>query len=135
MYYTLFLYFMSYWNVCGIFLVFFLLLKYKKIWFRDPRQLQENLTWPCFFLFLLTMFSSTVVSKVQKQPPEVFCKNAVLRNFTIFTGKHLCSSLFLIKLHANLFKKGSNTGVSCEYYEIRKNTYFEKHLRTTASTN
>ena len=49
------------------------------------------------------MFSSTVVPKVQKQPPEVFYKKGVLRNFTIFTEKHLCRSLFLIKLLANLF--------------------------------
>ena len=27
---------------------------------------------------------------LHKQPPEVFCKKAVLRNFTKFTGKHLC---------------------------------------------
>ena len=31
----------------------------------------------------------------QKQPPEMFYKNAVLKNFTIFTGKHLFLSLFL----------------------------------------
>ena len=29
--------------------------------------------------------------------PEVFCKKDVLRNFTKFTGKHLCQSLFLLK--------------------------------------
>ena len=34
----------------------------------------------------------------QKQPPEVFYKKVVLRNFTKFTGKHLC---FLIKLQAS----------------------------------
>ena len=28
--------------------------------------------------------------KVQKQPPEVFRRKGVLRNFTKFTGKHLC---------------------------------------------
>ena len=32
--------------------------------------------------------------KIQKQPPEVFCKKDVLRNFTKFTGKHLPGSLF-----------------------------------------
>ena len=37
---------------------------------------------------------------LQKQPPEVFYKEAVLKNFAIFTAKHLCWSLFLIKLHA-----------------------------------
>ena len=33
----------------------------------------------------------------KKQPPEVFYKKAVLKNFSILTGKYLCSSLFLIK--------------------------------------
>ena len=27
---------------------------------------------------------------VQKQPPEVFYKKAVLKSFAVFTGKHLC---------------------------------------------
>ena len=30
----------------------------------------------------------------QKQPPEVFCKKRVLRNFAKFTGKHLCQLFF-----------------------------------------
>ena len=30
--------------------------------------------------------------------PEVFCKKGVLRNFTNFTGKHLCQSLFFNKV-------------------------------------
>ena len=30
--------------------------------------------------------------------PEVLCKKDFLRNFTKFTGKHLCQSLFLNKL-------------------------------------
>ena len=29
----------------------------------------------------------------QKQPPEVFCKKGVLKNFAKSTGKHLCQSL------------------------------------------
>ena len=32
--------------------------------------------------------------------PEVFCKKGVLRNFSKFTGKHLCQSLFLNKVAA-----------------------------------
>ena len=43
----------------------------------------------------------------------------------------------LIKLQAvrpaNLLKRDSNTVLSCEYCEIFKNTYFEEHLRTSAS--
>ena len=33
--------------------------------------------------------------KAVKQPPEVFYKKAVLKNFAIFTGKHLSWNLFL----------------------------------------
>ena len=36
----------------------------------------------------------------KKLPPEVFYKKAVLENLSMFTGKHLGWSLFLIKLHA-----------------------------------
>ena len=31
---------------------------------------------------------------VQKQPPDVFYKKGVLKNFAKFTGKRLCQSLF-----------------------------------------
>ena len=56
-------------------------------------------------------------------------KKAVLKCFAIFTGKHLCWSLLVIKLQrltpAQVFP--------CEYCENFKNTYFEEHLRTAAS--
>ena len=38
---------------------------------------------------------------VRSSRPEVFCEKGVLRNFAKFTGKHLCQSLFLIKLQAS----------------------------------
>ena len=41
-------------------------------------------------------------------------RKGVLRNFAKFTGKHLCQSLFLIKLQA-------------------KNTFFTEHLQATTS--
>ena len=31
--------------------------------------------------------------KQEKVPPELFCKKGALKNFAIFTGKHLCWSL------------------------------------------
>ena len=34
------------------------------------------------------------------KPPEVFCKKGILKNVANFTGKHLCWSVFLIKLQA-----------------------------------
>ena len=38
---------------------------------------------------------------IKKQPPEVFYKTKVLKNFAKFTGKHLCQSFFfVIKLQA-----------------------------------
>ena len=47
----------------------------------------------------------------RKQPPEVFYKKAILKNFVIFTGKHLCWSLFFNKL-----KKETPAQVfPCEY--------------------
>ena len=36
--------------------------------------------------------------KKQKQPPKVFCKKGVLKNFAKFTGEHLCQSLFFDKV-------------------------------------
>ena len=51
----------------------------------------------------------------QKQPPEIY-KKAVLKNFVIFTGKHLCRSLFLTMLQVckteSLLKSDSNRDVS-----------------------
>ena len=45
----------------------------------------------------------------------MFYKKAVLKNFALFKGKHLCWSLFWIKLQAfrtaTLFKRDFNTGV------------------------
>ena len=45
----------------------------------------------------------------QKQPPEVFCRKDVLRNFAKFTGKHLRQSFFFNKIAglrlATLLKK------------------------------
>ena len=53
---------------------------------------------------------------IQKQPPEVFCKKSVLKNF-------LCQSLYLKKVAdlrpATLLKKETLAQVfSCQFYEI-----------------
>ena len=51
----------------------------------------------------------------QKQPPEVFYKKGVHRNFSKLTGKHLCQSLFFNKVAgfkpASLLKRDSGRGV------------------------
>ena len=33
------------------------------------------------------------INNVQKQPPGVFCKKEILKNFAKLTGKRLCQSL------------------------------------------
>ena len=63
---------------------------------------------------------------------------ALLVFFTNCTGKHLCWSLFLIKLHpwrlATLPKETRAQTFSFEKCEIFRKTYFKEHLRTTASS-
>ena len=74
----------------------------------------------------------------QEWPPQVFCEKSVLKNFSNFTGKHLCWSLFLTKLQvfrsATLLKGDANTSIFLENLRIFfKNAFFEEQLRTTAS--
>ena len=54
--------------------------------------------------FFCAMLSQTYLDNIQytiflcgSSRPEVFCKKGVLKNFTKFTEKHLCQSLFLNK--------------------------------------
>ena len=54
-------------------------------------------------------------------------KKSVLKNFTKFTGKHLCQSL-------NFIKKETLVQVfSSEFCEISNNIFSTEHLWTTAS--
>ena len=64
-------------------------------------------------------------------------KKDILKNFPKFTGKHLCQSLFLIKLQTeacDFIKKETLAQVfSCKFFETFKSAFFTDHLRTTAS--
>ena len=60
------------------------------------------------------------ITLMQKYPPNVFCGKGVLRNFTKFTGKNLCQSLFFNKV-ADLRP------------EISKNTFFYRTSPVAAS--
>ena len=64
---------------------------------------------------------------------QMLFKISSIKNFAIFTGKHLCWGLFLIKLQAYrptiFLKRDSNTGVSCGYCELCKNSFFVENLR------
>ena len=57
----------------------------------------------------------------------MFFKIVVLKNFAIFTGKHLCWSLFLINLQACNF--------SVNIAQFFKNSLFEKTPAVNASEN
>ena len=49
-------------------------------------------------------------------------KIGAFKNFAVFTEKHLCWYLLLIKLQ-NFIKQDSNTGVSCEYCKMFKDSF------------
>ena len=58
--------------------------------------------------FIARLLDNLKHAKGRSSRPEVFYKKGVLKNFAKFTGKHLCQSLFLIKLLAeacNVIKK------------------------------
>ena len=63
---------------------------------------------------------------------QMFFKIGCIKNFATFTGKHLCWSLFLIKLQversAKFFKIDSHTGVSSGSCKIFKNCFLIQHL-------
>ena len=63
--------------------------------------------------------------------PDVFCKVGVLRNFSKFTGKHLCQGFFFNKVAGlrpkacNFIKRETLAQVLfCELWEICKNIFF-----------
>ena len=61
-------------------------------------------------------------------------RKGTLRNFTKFTGKHLCQSLCFNKA-CNFIKIEFMAMVfSCEFCEISMNTFFTEHVWVTAST-
>ena len=91
-----------------------------------------------YFCFAKIKFSKHTLYK-QKQPPEVFYKKSVLRDFTKFTGKHLCQSLSFNKVaglsSATFLKKRLAQVFSCEFYEIFKNNFFTEHFWTASKLN
>ena len=71
--------------------------------------------------------------------PRFFCKKGVLKNFIIFTGKPLCRSLSLDKVHGSslqFIKKDTPAQVfSYEFCKGFKNNYFVDHVRSATSGN
>ena len=73
----------------------------------------------------------------QEQPPEVFLKKSVLKNFANFTEKNLCWILFLIMQQAfrspTLLKETPTQLFSCKICDIFKNTFSYREPLVAAS--
>ena len=72
--------------------------------------------------------------------PEVSCKKGVLKNFTKFTGKHLCQSFFIDVFagprHVTLLKKRLwNRCFLMEFCDIFKSALFYRTPPMAASRN
>ena len=79
---------------------------------------------------LLEEFVSEAYSESWKSNrPEVFCKKGVLRNFSKFTGKHLCLSLFFNKLAGLRLKKRLwHTCFPVNFEKFLRTSFFTEHL-------
>ena len=80
-------------------------------------------------MIFVTVVFSKFCKKSRSCHQRCSIKKAVLNNFAIFTRKHLCRSLFLIKWRLQ------HRCFSLNIVKFLKNIYFEKHLQTTASVN
>ena len=100
----------------------------RHIWYFKPFQ-SNDLSWFAYFINHLRRSSSL----------QIFSKIGVLKNFAIFTRKHLFCSLFLIKLQpfrpATLFKKDFNTSVFLWILRFFLRTAAYKTPLTGASDN
>ena len=101
----------------------------------EMRILGESNVSAFLFLVLIKGMRKWCESRISHR--RCSANKVVLKNFAVFTRKHLYWSLFLIKLQAfwpaTLSKWTPTQTFSCEYCEIFKSTYFEKHLWTAAS--
>ena len=65
----------------------------------------------------------------------MFYKLVVLKNFTKFTRKDLCRSLFFNKVAGLKKRQTPGRVLSWRFFKNFKNTYFMKHLRASFSEN
>ena len=84
-----------------------------------PSKSASRLSWPFQKWMHLFKFKPLFIKPLmtnRSSHRKCSMKNAVLKSFATFTGKHLCWSLFLIRLQtlrpASLLKRDSNRGFS-----------------------
>ena len=82
----------------------------------------------CYHNFYVTTFQTLAKHvKCRSSRPEVFCKKGVLRNFTKFTGKHLCQSLFFNKV-AVIKKRLWHRCFPVNFMKFLRTPFFTEHL-------
>ena len=74
-----------------------------------------------------------LTSRIRSSRPEVFCEKGILRNFTKFTGKYLCQSLFFNIVAglrpATLLKKEALAQVfPVNFVKFQRTPFFTEHL-------
>ena len=95
---------------------------------------QLKLYFRLILLLLLSLRRVQFSDFLRSSRPEVFCKKSVLRNFTKFTGKHLCQGLFFNKVAglraATLLKKRLWHRCFAENFgKYLRTPFFSEHLR------
>ena len=95
---------------------------HKVIFLRILRNFSENIFYGAAMSDWFSSYKKTSVQFPEAATGGVLWKS-VLKNFTNFTRKQLCWSLFF----------NNAADLRPEICEIFKNTYFEEHLRTNAS--
>ena len=76
--------------------------------------------------------SQEFFNHIQKQPLELFYKTAILRNFVIFTAKHLCWGLFFIKVAGFQASNCIKKGLQHRYFLVNN---IRKFIRTSILKN
>ena len=106
---------------------FFFLNTFSLNYFRILKTHRYNFSSKIFCKYLLLMW------EYRSSRRRCSVKEGVLKDSANFTEKHLCWSLFLIKLQAfrpvTLLKRKPNQVFSCEICEMFKNTFFIEHIR------
>ena len=87
------------------------------------------------FKTYITFLQNKTVRSIAKgrSRDKVFCKKGVLKNFTKFTGEHLCWNLFFDKVaglrpKTLLIKRLHRNCFFVNFVKFYKSTFFKEHL-------
>ena len=72
---------------------------------------------------------SFMLSDLRSNRPEVFSEKGVIKNFTKFTGKHLCQILFFFRPATLLKKRLCHRCFPANFVKFSRTPFFIEHLR------